>query len=59
MILKNALLNYHLIAKVKAELDQFAEGLQTFGFLSFLKADPHTWRPYFIQTDNELTPGRN
>ena len=57
--IKNALLNYHLIAQVKAEIDQFVEGLPTFGFLSFVKADPHTWRPYFVQTENELTPCRN
>ena len=29
----SSLLDYHLMAKVKTELDQFKEGLQTFSFL--------------------------
>ena len=31
--LLGALLDYHLMIKVKAEMDQFKEGLQTLGYL--------------------------
>ena len=30
--LKSALLDYHLMVKVKAELDQYCDGLKTFNF---------------------------
>ena len=32
----SALLDYHLMIKVKAEMDQFKEGLQTLGYLEIL-----------------------
>ena len=57
--IKNALLSYHLIAKVKAELDQFIEGLHTFDFLSLVKADPETWKIFFVYAENRLTPGKS
>ena len=53
----NALLNYHLIAKVKTELDQFREGLDTFGFFYMVKRDPDIWKPFFVFSVNHLTPG--
>lgn len=55
--LKQALLNYHLIAKVKAELDQFKEGLHLFEFYDLLLSDPEMWKPFFLYSSNDLTPG--
>ena len=53
----NALLHYHLISKVKAESDQFKDGLKTFGFFELVKKNPDMWRPFFVLSDSKLTPG--
>jgi hypothetical protein len=50
-----ALLDYHLLVKVKASLDQFIEGLCTLNFFDELKANPLIWKPYFIYEFEELT----
>ena len=34
-----ALLDYHLMFKVKMEMDEFSEGLQTFGTLDMIKSN--------------------
>ena len=36
----SALLDYHLMGKVKAEMDQFMEGLETLGFFDAVKRNP-------------------
>lgn len=53
----STLLDFHLMAKVKTEMDQFIEGLRTFNFLDMLRADPNMWRPFFIRDTSHLTPG--
>ena len=54
----SALLDFHLMAKVKTEMDQFRDGLSTFGFLDMVKANPLMWKPYFIVCGEiNLTPG--
>ena len=45
--LSAALLDYHLMAKVKAEMDQFCEGLSTLEFLKAVRATPNIFTPYF------------
>ena len=55
--LSSALLDFHLMARVKAEMDQFCEGLQTLGLLNAVRATPTTWEPYFTQIDTSHTPG--
>lgn len=52
-----ALLDFHLMAKVKTEMDQFREGLNTFQFLDLVKANPEMWKPYFMYSGTSLTPG--
>ena len=52
-----ALLDYHLMAKAKAEMDQFCEGLNTLGFLKAMRATPSIFEPYFTQIETNLTPG--
>lgn len=55
--LSDALLDYHLMAKVKTEMDQFCEGLDTFGTLGMLRSNPSLWEPYFIHANKDLSPG--
>ena len=52
-----ALLDYHLMIKVKAEMDQFKEGLQTLGYLEALQSNPSIWQEYFLYADVLLTAG--
>ena len=47
-----ALLDYHCLLKVKAEMDQFANGLEEVGVLQYVKEHPnmkpctlHSWKP--------------
>ena len=47
-----ALLDYHLMAKVTEEMDQFLEGLSTFEFLDIMKANPRIWNLNLLK----LTP---
>ena len=54
----SSLLDYHLMAKVKTEMDQFKEGLQTFSFLDIVRENPDLWKKYFLKTDETLTPGK-
>ena len=56
--LTSALLDYHLMGKVKAEMDQFIEGLSTLGFLDAVRKNPQVFQPFFVHTDQELTPGK-
>lgn len=52
-----ALLDYHLMIKVKAEMDQFKDGLQTLGYLEILQSNPSLWEDYFINANQPLTTG--
>ena len=51
------LLQYHLFAKVKAEMDQFTDGLKALGFLDLLRQNPPLWEEYFVATETVLSPG--
>ena len=55
--LLSALIDYHLMVKVKAEMDQYREGLQTLGFLEVLKSNPGQWQSYFVAEKKNLTAG--
>ena len=35
------------------------EGLHTFDLLSLVKADPETWKIFFVYAENRLTPGKS
>ena len=52
-----ALLDYHLMIKVKAEMDQFKEGLQSLGYLECLQSNPSLWKEYFLDSSVPLTAG--
>lgn len=53
----SALLDYHLMARVKTEMDQFIDGLHTFNFLDMVREDPTMWRSFFVRNTSGLTPG--
>ena len=55
--LSSVLLDYHLMAKVKMEMDQFKAGLGTFNFIEQLKSNPAMWRSYFVATNIKLSAG--
>lgn len=57
MNLLNILLDYHLMAKVKSEMDQFINALNTFGLLDHIKQNPVLWKPYFTPPSEQLTAG--
>jgi len=50
-------LKAQVILKVKPELDQFCEGLETCGVLHAVTKYPSLMAPYFLWTDVDLTPG--
>lgn len=55
--LVSALVNYHFMGKVKAEMDQLRDGLEALGFLSTLRHNPDIFEPFFLNNKSELTTG--
>lgn len=53
----SALTSYHLMAKVKSEMDQFKEGLKVLGFLDMLHKNTDTWKPFFVHCQCTLSAG--
>ena len=51
---------YHTIVKVKAEVDQFLDGLQSLGVHDYIKSHPDLMKPLFV-ADNitQLTSGKS
>ena len=54
-----SLIDYHLMVKVKAQMDQLKEGLCALGFLDLLMKTPEQWQCYFLarQDDYKVTAG--
>ncbi len=55
--LRSALVDYHCMLKVKAAMDQFAEGLQELGVLQLIKQYPELMKPLFVPNLKVLTAG--
>lgn len=56
--LRLVLLDYHCLLKVKAEMDQFAEGLKSLGVLYMMICHPDLFASYFDDDGSPpLTPG--
>ena len=53
----SALVEYHLMAKMKAEMDQFKEGLSVLGFLDTVRRKPDLWEPFFLYHESKVTAG--
>lgn len=57
--IKSSLLDYHCMIKVKAAMDQFAEGLDVLHVLQLIKRFPHLTKPMFVDDDTKvLTAGK-
>ena len=52
-----SLLDYYLLIKVKAEMDQFKDGLNSLGFLDIFQSNPTLWEPYLMNVQTALTSG--
>jgi len=58
-MIKNNLIDYYCLLKVKAEMDQFAEGLQDLGLLDMMRRQPALFKNLFVaSTAAHLTPGK-
>ena len=58
-MLKSSLIDYYCLLKVKAEMDQFAEGLKDLGLLEMMRHQPSLFKSLFVApTSTHLTPGR-
>ncbi len=52
--IQSALLDYHCMLKVKAEMDQFSEGLADVGVLKYVKKYPDLMKSLFICDESKL-----
>ena len=55
--LKAAMVDYHCMIKVKAAMDQYAEGLQSLKVLDLVHQFPSLTRPFFVADNNKITAG--
>ena len=54
----HAMLDYHLIAKLKCAMDQFMEGLNEYQLLDNIRQNPTLWKPMFVYSvSNDITRG--
>ena len=56
--LRSALLDYHCVLKVKAEMDQFKEGLTSLGVLNAITTYPALMKCMFVDDRGTLTAGK-
>ncbi len=52
------LIDYFCMMKVKAAIDQYAEGLQDLGILTCIQQNPSEWKKFFLQDKIELSAGK-
>ena len=57
-VLKSSLIDYHCLLKVKAEMDQFADGLSSLGVLDAVKKQPDVMKPLFVAQKCNLSAGK-
>jgi hypothetical protein len=55
--IESSLIDYHCFIKVKAEMDQFMEGLDQLGILSVIRSSPELVKELFVCPMFELTAG--
>ncbi len=56
-VIRGSLLDYHCLVKVKAQMDQFGEGVEQAGVGKFLKTHSEALKPMFVANNNQLTQG--
>lgn len=52
-----AMLNYHMMLKVKCAMDQYMEGLAELHLLERIQNNPSLWMPLFTNKSEKLTAG--
>lgn len=56
--LQKALREYHTVIKIKAQLDQFCDGLKSLGVLDAIKKYPALMTPFFCGEKSKLSKGK-
>ena len=56
-LLREVLIDYHLMVKVKMNMDQFAEGLQVLKVLDAIRSQPALLKPLFVTDEATLSAG--
>ena len=51
------MIDYHVMVKVKAEMDQYKESFETFKFMQMLKTNTEEWQLHFMTKKKDLTAG--
>ena len=57
-ILKSNLIDFHCLMIVKAEMDQFADGLSSLGILHAIRKQSDVMKPLFVAQKCKLTAGK-
>ena len=57
--LKSALIDFHCMLKVKAAMDQYAEGLQQLRVLELIQKHPLLAKRFFIAETKKVTAGQH
>ncbi len=52
-----AIVDYHMMVKVKSSMDQYMEGLKVYGLLNNIQTNPEIWMPLFTASKKQLDPG--
>lgn len=55
--IRQGLVDYHLMVKVKMHMDQFAEGLQELKVLEALQTHPAVMRCLFVVSEEKMSAG--
>ena len=56
-VIRQGLVDYYLMVKVKMHMDQFAEGLQQLKILDAMRAYPAVFQPLFVYTEMKISAG--
>ena len=56
-IIKSSLIDYHCLLKVKAEMDQFLDGLSVLGILDAIRSKPDVMKPLFVLQIPKISTG--
>ena len=54
----SVLLDYHLMIKMKAEMDQYIEGLEQLGVLVAVRNNPDLFRDFFVYNEVPISAGK-
>ena len=56
-VIRQVLVDYHLMVKVKMHMDQFAEGLQVLKITEAMRAHPALLKPMFVFSEEKMSAG--